>query len=143
MQAIDYMASLRARDAELRIEAAVFIEEQSIRHSLGGTEFQALCGLIQIETRNINEEFANRIIVKRTPLSMYVKDSETARVLTLKYDNRSACIHYKFLGQPEKHIVFRVDKFPAPSLMPMHNGVPCLTMELAGILMASLIAEEK
>ena len=139
MQVTDYLASLRSKDVESRIEMAVFMEEQNIRHSLGPNAFQVLCGLIQMEATNLNEEYANRIIVKKTPLSIYVKDSTTARVLILEYDNRSACIHYKLSGEPSSDIVFRVDKVPAPSLMSMHNGVPCLPRELAVSLMISLV----
>jgi hypothetical protein len=138
MQESDLLTELIGQEKTLKAERAWFVEEQNIRRALGPAAFQKLCALIQSECEHVNNVSLDRFLMDRTAMSLKIKDTRNARVLFLEYDENAACIHHTESGKPSGAIVFRVDKTPMPSLMPVHNGVPYIPGELAMALVIGL-----
>lgn len=117
-------------DRHRLVEMSHFVEEQSVRRSLGPAKWGELCNAIEKECANANE-VRQLFLIDRTPLSCSIKSTQTAKRLLLRYDEAGPSVECQFSGAPLQNITFRVDTTPAPSLMLMWNGRPDLPNDLA------------
>ena len=120
----------RNKAQDEKVERACFVEEQSIRRSLGPSLFRTFCDEIQAECARFNNAVGERLLTSRFPLELTVKDLKTCRFIRFEYDDECPSVHWTESGASGE-ITFRVDKTPAPFLRLMHNGSPFMAKLLA------------
>lgn len=124
------------RERMIRMEN--FVEEQAVRKMLGPDLWKQLCDEIEQEARKLNAFQAGRVQLRRTERSLQAKDTDTANVLKLQYDEAGPGIHFA-VGRERGTITFRVNATPGPSLTMMLNGDPFQPGDLMVELMQRLI----
>ena len=118
-------------ERERAVERMAFVEEQNVRRSLAPALWASLCTEIEKECAHANEVVSDKFQVTARPTVLTVKHLPNAKTLRLEYEDVSACISVQESEGPLKHITFRVDPRPSPSLMPMYENFPIQVKDLA------------
>ena len=113
-----------------------FVEEQAVRKMLGPDLWKQLCDEFEREARCVNEVQADKILIRRTGISLALTDSDSAKRLKLQYVDVGPAISVA-LANERGMITFRVNtSAPARSLTLMLNGQP---FEPKDLVMDSMI----
>jgi hypothetical protein len=100
-----------------------FVEEQAVRKMFGPNLWKQLCDEIEREAPNLNVAQVGKILFQRTERSLKAKDTDTANVLQLQYEDAGPGIHFT-VGRERGTITFRVNATPEPSLTMMLHSQP-------------------
>jgi hypothetical protein len=115
-----------------------FVEEQAVRKMLGPNLWQQLCDEIEREAQQINVVQAGKILFQRTERSLKAKDTDTANVLKLQYEEAGPGIHFT-VGQERGTLTFRVNATSEPTVTMMLYSQPFQPGDLMVELMQRLV----